>query len=316
MLPVQASVLLNHQQGLATRQQLLQAGATGAALTRAVRDGTLSRVGRGLYRDRAAPARGQYLLSGGLPDPGYVADVRRAMLRLGSGARAARRTAAVVWGLDMQVEPTGVDLDVPHGRRAPALDGVSTRESRCDRSLLWVPIAGVAPLPVTPPVDTVLECARVLPLTQAVVIVDSALRAGRTTAQALREGARELRGVGDLAHVRQVLRWCDARSGSVLESILRVLLCVNGLAPPAAQMVLTDPVSGRTSRVDFAWPHSRLVVECDGRRWHDPQDRRDADRRRDNLCARLGWRVLRFTWAEIVHQPERVVAEVRAALAA
>ena len=35
---------------------------------------------------------------------------------------------------------------------------------------------------------------------------------------------------------------------------------------------------------------------------------------RDNLLARQGWRVLRYTWAEVVHEPERVVAEIREAL--
>jgi dephospho-CoA kinase len=55
------------------------------------------------------------------------------------------------------------------------------------------------------------------------------------------------------------------------------------------------------------------VVEVDGRRWHpDPA----VDRERDNRLAELGWRVLRFTWADVVHRPEVVVAAVRAALAA
>ena len=35
----------------------------------------------------------------------------------------------------------------------------------------------------------------------------------------------------------------------------------------------------------------------------------------DTTLAGLGWRVLRFSWEDVVHEPERVVAEVRAALA-
>lgn len=82
---------------------------------------------------------------------------------------------------------------------------------------------------------------------------------------------------------------CDGSTSTaapVLESLLRVLLCRAGLAPPETQLVLRDP-----------------------------QDRRDHDRRRDNTCARLGWLVLRFSWADVAHRPEQVVGAVRAALA-
>jgi very-short-patch-repair endonuclease len=56
-------------------------------------------------------------------------------------------------------------------------------------------------------------------------------------------------------------------------------------------------------------------VETDGRRWHDPKDAREFDRRRANSCASLGWRLLRFTWAEVLHDPAYVIATVRASLA-
>ncbi|MFN2521981.1 MAG: DUF559 domain-containing protein [Mycobacteriales bacterium] len=59
-----------------------------------------------------------------------------------------------------------------------------------------------------------------------------------------------------------------------------------------------------------------MIVEADGRRWHDPDDARTFDRRRANDCASYGWRVLRFTWAEVLHEPAYVVACVRQALTA
>jgi very-short-patch-repair endonuclease len=65
-------------------------------------------------------------------------------------------------------------------------------------------------------------------------------------------------------------------------------------------------------RVDFCFRSARLVVEVDGARWHQDVQR---DRRRDNALARLGWRVMRFTWADVVHDSTRVVREIRAALA-
>lgn len=56
------------------------------------------------------------------------------------------------------------------------------------------------------------------------------------------------------------------------------------------------------------------MLECDGHRWHDPEDARDRDRRRDNEVVRLGWRVLRVTWDEVVRDPEYVVQLVRDSL--
>ena len=309
-----AHVVLTHQQGAATRRQLLAAGLTGRELATAVEDGVLSRAARGLYRDRPVPPRGEHLLSGGCPDPGFVAELRQVLLELGPRARAARRTAAVVWGMDLAVEPEVIEIDVPRGsgfRR----DGVVAREARSERSMEWVPVPGRAALAVSTPLDTVIGCMGDLPLAQAVAVVDSALRRRLLTLDDLRSAIRGCHAPRGAAQLRQVLRWCDPRCGSVLESLLRVLLCEAGLLPPRTQHVITDEATGLTQRVDFAWPEQRLVVEVDGRRWHDPADRRDADRRRDNTCAQLGWLVLRFTWADVVHRPDDVVAAVRAALA-
>jgi very-short-patch-repair endonuclease len=167
---------------------------------------------------------------------------------------------------------------------------------------------------VTTAVDTVLDCALVLPLIQAVVLADSALRAGACSVAGLRRAATARRGTIGAGRLWKVLRWCDSRSESVLESDLRVVLCQAGLVPPTTQRELAGG-GGAALRLDLAWPQHRLAVEADGRRWHDPEDRRDADRRRDNAGARVGWRVLRFSWAEVVHHPERVVDAVRDALA-
>jgi len=54
-----------------------------------------------------------------------------------------------------------------------------------------------------------------------------------------------------------------------------------------------------------------LVIETDGARWHPDPPR---DQARDNALAARGWRVLRFTWAEVVHEPELVLELLREAL--
>jgi DNA helicase-2/ATP-dependent DNA helicase PcrA len=59
-------------------------------------------------------------------------------------------------------------------------------------------------------------------------------------------------------------------------------------------------------RVDFAFPESGLVVEADGREWHD----RLRDARRDAVLHDLGWVVARFTGAQINRNAADVAAEV------
>ena len=68
-------------------------------------------------------------------------------------------------------------------------------------------------------------------------------------------------------------------------------------------------------RIDFMWRGKRIIVEVDGRQHRAPLDKR-ADRERDAALAAEGWRVLRFTWWELVHEPEAVVARLRELLQA
>ncbi len=67
-------------------------------------------------------------------------------------------------------------------------------------------------------------------------------------------------------------------------------------------------------RVDFAYPHERLLVEVDGRRWHSRDQAFDHDRRRDQEAVMAGWRVLRFTWRQVSQQPTEVAHAVRTVL--
>jgi very-short-patch-repair endonuclease len=66
-------------------------------------------------------------------------------------------------------------------------------------------------------------------------------------------------------------------------------------------------------RVDFLIGE-RLVVEVDGAAYHVDPDRFEADRRRDAQLSRLGYRVLRFSYRQVVHHWAEVEAAVLAAV--
>lgn len=92
-----------------------------------------------------------------------------------------------------------------------------------------------------------------------------------------------------------------------------MLLLEHGVSGFVTQYEIRDRHGCRLLRADFCWPQLRLVVETDGRRFHDgPVGGRD--RRIGNELEREGWRLLRFTWAEVVHDPEYVIRTVAACL--
>lgn len=68
-------------------------------------------------------------------------------------------------------------------------------------------------------------------------------------------------------------------------------------------------------RADFRFEDARVAVECDSRSWHDNDASFLDDRRKDRELLAAGYVVLRFTWAEVVHEPKRVADEIRALLA-
>ncbi len=290
---------------MASRAQLLACGLTKGHLSRAVRAGDLVWVGRAVYALAPLAPRGRHLLSSGQLDLGYLAVTRAALLSL--NAVADRRTAALVWGMDLLVEPTDVECRVGRSQRRVKVKGIDARASSNARSV-QVQVHGLDPIEVSTATDTVLDCAIARPLLEAVVIADSALRVGCVTVDDLVAAAAAYRGPRR-PRILKALALIDPASGSVLETMLRVLLLTNGLHPLSQFTVLSG--NRVVGRFDFCFDAERLIIECDGRRWHDSDDARRKDRHRDNSLQRLGWRILRFDWDEVRGSPSYVLAAVR-----
>ncbi len=73
-------------------------------------------------------------------------------------------------------------------------------------------------------------------------------------------------------------------------------------------------VRGQQYFIDVAFKRIKLAIEIDGRLHEDDPDIFENDRYRQNDLIASGWRVLRFTYAMIVRQPQYVIATIRAAL--
>ena len=68
--------------------------------------------------------------------------------------------------------------------------------------------------------------------------------------------------------------------------------------------------------VDIAFPEKRVAIEIDGWAFHSDQQAFQNDRTRQNKLALQGWQVLRFTWLDLTQHPDRVLAQIRAAISA
>jgi very-short-patch-repair endonuclease len=66
--------------------------------------------------------------------------------------------------------------------------------------------------------------------------------------------------------------------------------------------------------VDFLWRARRLIVETDGYEHHRDRASFEADRARDAELKLLGYDVVRFTYRQVLEEPERVAGTLRALL--
>jgi hypothetical protein len=110
-----------------------------------------------------------------------------------------------------------------------------------------------------------------------------------------------------------VARLADGTSESAGESRTRWLLHVVGLPAPEPQAWIWGE-GGFSARVDFLFRAERVVVEFDGLLKYGTVHDVTAEKLREDALRRLGYEVVRLTWADLAH-PERVHARVLAAFA-
>jgi very-short-patch-repair endonuclease len=98
-----------------------------------------------------------------------------------------------------------------------------------------------------------------------------------------------------------------------METRLRLLLVLARLPRPLAQISLRDEDGQFVGRPDFFYPLHRLALEYDG---SIHRENLTGDNRRQNRIVNAGYRLLRFTAADVLSAPDSVVALVRRALSA
>lgn len=273
--------------------QLRRIGLRPAATRERVAAGRLHRVHAGVY-------------AVGHPVLALEGRLLAAVLACGPEAFLSHRSAAQLWGLLSNTSAIDVSSPLRTGR---LLEGISVH--RCGTATpldvttrKGIPCANVARTLVDlagivsrRTLQRVCEQAEVLELFDLRAIEEVLERNRR------RRGSRRLRGV--LAEVSP-----DAGvSRSELERRFLALCRQHHLSSPSVNCWVA--VSDDGFAVDFLWPAQRLIAETDGQRFHHTRRAFERDRRRDQLLTTAGYRVVRFTWRQVVNRPREVGATLR-----
>jgi very-short-patch-repair endonuclease len=281
--------LASRQHGLVERTQ---AAVSDAAFARLVASGTLTRVFPAVYRVAGAPiTREQLLLA--------------PCLAAGPDSAISHRCSGTEWELVEGFRDI-IEIVTPRAQW-PRLPGVFVHRST---DLKADHITTRHGIPITKPLRTLVDLGAVVPRFVVADALETGLSARlfhiRAADAALDEfGCKGRTGVGVF---RQVIDGRALERGipdGLLEPRMARLLKKFDLPMPVFQHWITPNI-----RVDFAYIDRKIVIEVDGFSSRNSPARLAADLERQNQLVLLGWTVLRFTWRQVVKDPEKVARTI------
>lgn len=283
------------QHGLITYAQLLEAGVAKSTVGRWARTGRLVRLQPRVYVVPGAPCS-------------WERDLLAAVLS--AGGVAAMRSAARVWGL-LDGDET-VEVVIARGRKATL-----------SRALVHVasgPIESVRRrgIDVTTPPYTLVTLGSTVTQQALTAAVSKALIKRLVTVAALDAALRRIstpgrRGSSALRAVLADFELGARPPDSVLET--RMLRLMRGYHLPTAAFQHEVRHGDFRARIDFAYPARMIAIEVEGSEYHIHPWHRERDNFRRNRLTSLGWKVLVFSWLDVLRRPEYVATTIALELA-
>ncbi len=281
-------------------------GMDSGTIRRLVRDKELHRVRRGAFATQLDDGAWRHLQL-----------IHATMPRLGPDNVLSHVSAAVLHGLP--VDAHGLDrVTVTQPSRGGTKVGRYVHRYRTPLPEPDVEFVGGFRRTVL--ARTVFDLGRCIDLGFSVAAADAAMRKGLTR-QALTEQLVAAPRRHGVARARVMIELADARSESAGESLSRVTLWRLALPTPELQVEIT--ARGREYRCDFGWPEFRVIGEFDGktkygdllRPGETAADVVMREKRREANLRAAGWRVVRWTYADVLN-PEQLDGLVRPELLA
>ena len=207
----------------------------------------------------------------------------------------------------------GLDLGRDYQEIAvPPSSGVRSRRGLVVRHVVFPAddVVNIRDVRVTTLHRTLRDLCVSEPAVDALIAIDMALHLRRTTKQGLEEYACCVAGLPGAKRLRRLVGLA-AHAESPMETRLRWLLISARLPRPEVQADLHDSSGRFVGRADLFYRDARLVIEFDG---GNHRERLVADNRRQNLLLNAGYRLLRFTSADVFQRPEVVAGQVRGSI--
>jgi hypothetical protein len=288
--------LATEQHGVVSLSQLRDKGLGLGAINHRVRAGRLHRLYRGVF------AVGHTRLS---REGRWTA----ALLASGEGAVLSHVSAATLWDLRPS-SATAIHVTVPTYAGRRRRPGVVLHRSRT----LGAPdVAELDGFALTSVARTLVDLAGMLTRGSLERTVERSLELRLFDLAGLRaaiDARPTSRGCTALARVVAAIHDEPALTRSELEALMRDLCAAHGIDPPE----VNPRIEGY--EVDFLWRSRRLIVETDGHAHHGTRTAFERDRAKDARLTALGYRVVRFTYRQLVYEPDFVVSTLLALLAA
>lgn len=218
-----------------------------------------------------------------------------AVLVCGDGTALSHLSAAALWGIGR--EGDAIDVSVKREKRRPGI------RSRIRPGLPPPQMEIREWIPVTTPLQTLIDIALELPTNKLERAVNDADKLGLIDPERLRDGLDDHVGEPGVKPLRTLLdKDTFLLSDTELEVLLRPIAAAAGLPAELTKHVVNE------FEVDFYWPSLGLVVEADGLRYHRTAASQRRDAIRDNEHVAAGLTRLRFTHWQVKHEPRYVRA--------
>jgi very-short-patch-repair endonuclease len=293
---VAIEALAARQQGRFTRAQVRTVDPSPTTIATRVRNGRWRRITSKVLRLPGAP-------------DGRVADLWTAHLHAGAQSVVGYTSAASMHGFP-SVPDRGTRLVVPAGLHLRS----SIFTAHQSRDLTPAEVVVVDRLPVTSVARTLVDLAPETSRARLEAWFDHLSAERRVRPSEVAELIEELEGPGKGGLGELIAVVGDRLPGPGIEQgrLERALTSVVRAAGMGAGMA-QHPHPGRfvaSGLVDRAFPEARLIIEADGRRWHERRAANLADLRRDRAAAVEGWLTVRYTFDDLVLAPESAAEEL------